>query len=370
MYALSLFVPIAICYFAVGFFVLKHNTVQSFLFWVTEYGHKSTYWVSSLKDALLGTLNGYLMVFFHRPLLGPGILQYDLSLALEEGRFLKGFLKKVFGYYSLGFLFFCYLAALYNLKKYVIQYGKAAVFCLSWLAPYVLFQLFFMPTNYFYKLFVFVPLLTIFAWYGLVKVEKEKRWLKLAIYFAFIIFTALSEPILALLVSIFVVAFEIFPDRKEHIYRWGLFILVAFLALYNYIVGIAPESKLEKNPEVKTALALVDDFRPGDLLIFQGGYDYPDGWIISALTPAKVVTLEALHRMGEKEADAMIHNVVSSGGRVFIHPNIIECTDSVKASAEELGLSIDDFLGMLDKYKKVPAFEEGGKIYLQIELSQ
>jgi hypothetical protein len=370
VYFASLAIPVVAAYLGVGIVVLGHKTPDSFVYWITEYGHESSYWISSWKDVPLSTLNGYLMVFFHRPSITPNIMDYDLRLALEEGRFWKGFIKKVFGYYSLGFLFFCYIAALYNLKKYVVQYRKPAIFALAWLAPYVVFQFFFMPTNYFYKLFIFVPLLAIFGWFGTIHTSPEKRWLKLTIYALFIIFTAISEPLLGALVLIFVAVFEIFRDRKDHLYRWGLFILVAFLPLYNYIAGIEPESRLASNPEVASALALQKDFHPGDLLIFTGGYDYPDGWIIGALTPAKVVILEDLCKMTDQDRDKLFRNTTSSGGRIWIHPNIVENGDQLAECAKESGMTKEQAMGMLKGYGWRKGFEEGGREYVEMVVKQ
>lgn len=365
IYFSSLAVPVAAAYLVVGVYILDNRTIQSFVFWTTRYGHEPSYWISDWKDIPLSTLNGYLMVFFHRPSITPNIMDYDLGLAMEEGRFWKGFLKKVFGYYSLGFLFFCYLSALYNVKKYVLQFRKQSIPVFWWLAPYVLFQFFFMPTNYFYKLFTFVPILAVFSWYASVDISREKRWFKLIVFGVFIIYTSVSEPVLGILVAIFAGVFEIFRNRKAFIYRWGIFILTAFLPLYNYIAGIYPESMLETNPEVKAAIDLQDDFHEGDLLIFEGGYDYPNGWIISALTPAKVLTLTSLHSVPDK-GEKIINDTIKSGGRVFIHPNITENGQILSKSAEKLGVSVDALISPLSMFEIVEGFSEKGKKYDQI----
>ena len=365
-YALSLSIPVAAAYFGIGILVLGHNTVDSFLYWITEYGHEPTYWVSSWKEIPYLTLNGYLMVFFHRYSIVHGILDYDLRQAFEEGRFFKGFIKKIFGYYSLGFLFFCYLSALYNLKKYLVEFRRRAIFLFSWLAPYVIFQLFFMPTNHFYKLFIFVPLLAVFGWFAAVDTSKELRWLKLGIFAIFIVFTIIVQPILGILVFLFVLVFEIFRDRRSHLYRWGLFILITFLPLYNYIAGIAPESELKNNPEVVTALALRDDFHDGDLLIFAGGYDYPGGWIIGALTPAKVYAIDYVYKMPDEKRERVFRDVVDSGGRVLLHPNVQENGPPLEEFAQDMGITQDQLLDMLHKYEWRPAFEEGGKEYVEM----
>jgi len=366
IYLASVAIPVGAAYLLVGIFVLGHTSVRPFLYWITEYGHESTYWISSWTDIPLGTLNGYLMVFFHRQWIKPGILHYDLRLALEEGRIWKGIVKQIFGYYSLGFLFFCYLAALYNIRKYARQYPRRAVFVFSWLAPYALFQFFFMPMNYFYKLFVFVPLLSVFAWYESIEIRGERKWLKWSLYAAFVIFTATAEPLLAVLVSIFIVVFEIFQSRKDAIYRWGLFILVAFLALYNYVAGIEPESRLENNPEVVSALDLRDHLGSGDLLVFEGGADYPDGWIISALTPARVVTLGDVFEMSDGERDALVDRVREEGGAVYLHPNISEGTEHLRKCAVELGVSVDTLADILREYRWEDGFMQGGRTYLRL----
>lgn len=318
-YALSLSIPVAVAYLGIGIFVLGHTTPETFMFWITEYGHESVYWYTNPKDIAYLTVNGYLMVFFHRYSILDSVLQYNLAQAVEEGRFWQGFIKQVFGYYALGLLFFCYIAGLYNLKKYFKQYPKMAVMLVSWLAPYVLFQFFFMPTNAFYKLFILIPILTIFAWYGQIVVSKEKKWFKYAVYGIFVAFTALLLPVLAVLVALFIIVFELFQDRKHMVYRYGLFILVIFLPFYNYIYGIMPESKLDNNPEVVHALKLAHQVEQGDLVIFEGGYDYPNGWIISALTDAERITLAELGQMESVERSEFINSVT---GNIYIHPNI------------------------------------------------
>jgi hypothetical protein len=366
IYFWAMATPVVAGYALVGTLVLGHTTPEGFAYWLTEYGHEGSYWVQRWQDLPLATLNGYLMVFFHRPSITPGILDYDIHLALEEGRLFKGLVKKVFGFYSLGFLFFCYLAALYNLKKYVLQYRDRALFALSWLAPYVLFQFFFMPLNYFYKLFIFVPLLAVFAWYESIEITPEKKWFKWPVFAAFVIYTAWAEPLLGGMLALFIIVFEVFRDRKALIYRWGLFILIAFLPLYNYIAGIAPEANLSNNPEVERALELQDRFREGDVLIFEGGYDYPDGWIIAALTPARVITLGELFSMSDGEREATLEAVADVGGRIWIHPNIAEGSDHLDRCAQELGVSREELLKPLKMYTCRPGFKEGGRQYMEL----
>ncbi|HEX9744458.1 MAG TPA: hypothetical protein VGB30_03435 [bacterium] len=362
-YTVSLAIPVATAYIAIGTIILGHTDFQSFMYWITEYGHESDYWIKSWTEIPLGTLNGYLMVFFHRATIDTSILDYDLRLAMEEGRIWKGVIKKVFGYYSLGFLFYCYLAALYNMKKYAAQYPKAAVFMLSWLAPYVIFQFFFMPTNYFYKLFIFVPLLTSFAWYGTVVITLERSWLKYLLFGLFIGFTGLTEPVLALIVLIFAVIFEVMRKYKNVLYRWGLFIMVAFLPMYNFIAGVQPESKVVTNPEVANAMELAHEFKDGDLLIFEGGYDYPDGWIISALTPARVITLTDLYEMSDDEEKEYLDDAATFGWTVYVHPNIIEGGEEIGRAAEKLGVTVTDLQSLIDQYQTEPAFQLDGRTY-------
>jgi hypothetical protein len=145
-----------------------------------------------------------------------------------------------------------------------------------------------------------------------------------------------------------------------------LFILVAFLPLYNFMAGIAPESRLKNNPEVQATIELQDDFHSGDMLIFAGGYDYPDGWIISALTPARVVTFETLLGMTESERDEMFRQVANAGGRVFIHPNVTEAGDQLDDSARELGVGKEALLDMVRKYPWHEGFTEDGKEYVEM----
>lgn len=366
IYLASMVIPVGGLYLGIGILALGHTNPGSFMHWITEYGHESAYWCP-FKDIPYMTLNGYLMVFFHRFSIMTGILDYNLIQAVEEGRFWKGITKVVFGYYSLGFLFFCYLAGVYNIKKFFMQYRRRSIFLFSWLAPYVVFQLFFMPTNYFYKLFIFIPLLTIFAWFGTVQVTAEKKWFKWPLFAFFVIFSGIFLPRLAILVAIFIIVFEIYQARKANLYRWGLFILVGFLALYNYISAILPESKLEKNPEVIHALALESHFRDGDLLIFEGGYDYPNGWIISALTPARVVALSNLYEMPASEREDIFNTTILDGGRIFIHPNIVQCSDIVVKRAAELGITIDELATVLDNLNPVEGFELEGQQFIQLQ---
>jgi hypothetical protein len=361
IYLASLAIPVALAYSGIGIFVLKHNDPNSFMFWITEYGHESKYWISSWKEIPLGTMNGYLMVFFHRLSITPDILEYDLGLAMEQGRIFKGLLKKVFGYYALGFLFFMYLASLYNVKKYYMQFPKRAVLVFSWLAPYVIFQFFFMPTNYFYKIFMFVPLLTVFAWYGQISISSENRWLKWSLFALFVIFTSTQEPILAILVTIFILVFEFLTHRKNEIYRQGLIILMVFLGLYNYIAGIAPESRLKNNPEVMQAIQLEPYFKDGDLLIFDGGYDYPDGWIISALTRAKVISLEEFFETPQAERDGLIGDCEDLGGNVYLHPNINAESAQVNESATELGVPAEELMSVVGRYSRSDGFVLNGQ---------
>ena len=367
IYLAGMGLPVAAAYLAIGTLALGHTDPASFGYWITQYGHEPSYWISNWKEIPLGTLNGYLMVFFHRPSITPGILKYDLILALEEGRFWKGMIKKVFGFYSLGFLFFCYLAALYNLRKFAAQFPRRAIFLFSWLAPYVIFQFFFMPLNYFYKLFIFVPLLTAFAWYGTIRVSPEKKWVKWPLFGAFVIFTALSEPILAILVALFIIVFEIFQPRKNVLYRWGLFILVAFLPLYNYIAGIEPESRLANNPEVAQAIELDSRLHEGDLLIFEGGHDYPDGRIIPALTQADVVTLRDLYEMTGPERNSLFASVLERGAKIYVHPNITERTDQIAKSAAKLGISEEELLRALAGYSTQRGFALDGREFVMIQ---
>jgi len=366
IYAASLAIPVAVAYIGIGIFALGQKTVSEFFYWITEYGHESSYWISSWTEIPYATLNGYLMVFFHRWALGPKLLEYDLTLAIEEGRFWKGILKTVFGYYSLGLLFFIYLAALYNLKKYYIQYPKKAIFCFSWLLPYVLFQFFFMPTNYFYKLFFFVPLLAIFAWYGQILVTPEKKWLKWILFSLFIIGVAFKEPILAALVLIFAVVFEIFQSRKDLVYRWGLFILVVFLPLYNFYAGIQPEARLANNPEVVHALMLEPYFEDGDILIFEGGSDYIDGKIIQALTRVEIYTLTDLYEMESMERESLIDAVLEGGGNIYVHPNITENTEQFRLKVTESDLDAVELVGILDEYYLDEGFELDGRIFYEL----
>jgi hypothetical protein len=368
VYLMSFAIPVAMTYFGIGIFVLKHTDPNSFMFWITEYGHESKYWISSWKDIPMGTLNGYLMVFFHRLSITPGILEYDIGLAMEQGRIFKGLLKKVFGYYSLGFLFFMYITSLYNVKKYARQFPKRAVLVFSWLAPYVLFQFFFMPTNYFYKIFVFVPLLTVFAWYGQITITSEKKWLKWSLFALFVIFTATEELILAILVTIFLLVFEFLTPRKNEIYRQGLIILMVFLGLYNYIAGIAPESRLENNPEVMHAIELQPYFKEGDLLIFEGGFDYPDGWIISALTRAKVISLEDFYETPQDERDGLITMHENQGGNVYIHPNVFLGSEQVIECATELEVTPEELMSVIERYDRNVGFVLNGQEYEILEV--
>ena len=363
VYFASFAIPVAMAYLGIGILVLKHTDPGSFMFWITEYGHESKYWISSWIDIPLGTLNGYLMVFFHRPSITPGILDYDIGLAMEQGRIFKGLLKKVFGYYSLGFLFFMYLSSLYNVRKYSIQFPKCAIFVFSWLAPYVLFQFFFMPMNYFYKIFIFVPLLTVFAWYGQIRITGEKKWLKWSLFAVFVLFTATEEPLLAILVTIFIIVFEFLKERKNEIYRQGLIILMIFIALFNYIAGIAPESRLKNNPEVMQALELDQYFVEGDILIFEGGYDYPEGWIISALTDARVVTLGEFFEMSQEDRDRLIESERDQGGSAYIHPNVTLESDQVRACAEKLGVSPEELMSSIERYDRIEGFILDGRAF-------
>ncbi len=371
IYLVSLAVPALIAYFGIGIFVLRHTTPDAFLFWITEYGHESSYWISSWREIPLGTLNGYLMTFFHRTSIAPGILDYDLGLAFEEGRIFKGILKKVFGYYSLGFLFFIYLASLYNIKKFTLQFPRRAVFVFSWLAPYVIFQFFFMPLNYFYKIFIFVPLLSVFAWYGQVKITKEKKWFKWSLFALFVLFTFTEEPVLAVLVLIFILVFEFLQPGKNEIYRQGLIILMVFLALFNYIAGIAPESRLENNPEVVHATELEPYFHDGDILIFVGGYDYPGGWIISALTRAEVISLRKFYEMPPDRRNSIIESSPEGNGKVYIHPNVSINSDQVRNCAGELGVSVEELMAVLDNFDHTPGFVLDGENFdiLQYDVS-
>jgi len=366
IYFISFLVPVAVAYLGVGIFALGLKNPGEFVYWITEYGHESGYWVSSWKEIPYLTLNGYLMAFFHRWALGPKLLEINLIQALEEGRFWKGILKKVLGYYSIGLLFYMYLAALYNLRKYQVQYPKKAVFCFSWLLPYVVFQLFFMPTNYFYKLFIFVPLLAIFAWYGQIVVKLEKKWIKWTLFLIFILGVATRDLILAALVLLFAIVFEIFQSRKDLVYRWGLFILVTFVGLYNFYAGIMPESKLANNPEVVQALRLDEYFKSGDMLIFEGGSDYIDGRIITALTEVDLVTLTRLYEMPESEFDSIIDSHVGDGGEVYIHPNITENTAQFREKVEESGVSQEELTSILDKYYLEPGFMLDGRIFYKL----
>jgi hypothetical protein len=240
------------------------------------------------------------------------------------------------------------------------------MFLVSWLAPYVLFQFFFMPMNYFYKLFIFVPLLGIFGWYGTIEVVPEKKWFKWSVFAFFIIFTAFFIPLLAILVTIFIVVFEVFQHRKNELYRWGLFILVVFLALYNNISGIQPESTLEHNPEVQHALELQDHFHDGDLLIFEGGYEYPEGWIIPALTRAEVVTLGELYSMTGDQREDLLNSVERSGGRIFVHPNITDMTDQFIRNADSLGINVDDLADLLKQYQWQEGFTLNDRLFVQM----
>ncbi len=182
----------------------------------------------------------------------------------------------------------------------------------------------------------------------------------------FVIFTAFFIPILAILVAIFIVVFEVYQHRKNELYRWGLFILVVFLALYNNISGIQPESMLEHNPEVEHALDLQEHFRDGDLLIFEGGYEYPRGWIIPALTDARVVTLGALYEMSEEERDALVVSVQLDGGRIFVHPNITDMTEQFIMNAGELGISVDAMADLLKEYTWSEGFVLDGRMFVQM----
>lgn len=366
VYFLSLAVPIAAVYLGIGIFVLGHTDPGSFMYWITEYGHESKYWISSWREIPLGTLNGYLMVFFHRLSITPGILDYDISLAMEEGRLFKGMIKKVFGFYSLGFLFFMYIASLYNIKKFVMQFPRRAIFVFSWLAPYVIFQFFFMPMNYFYKIFIFVPLLSVFAWYGQIKITAEKKWFKWSLFTVFVIFTATEEPLLAILVTIFILVFEFLTSKKNEIYRQGLIILLIFLGFFNFIAGIAPESRIKNNPEVKRALELDAYFEEGDLIIFEGGYDYPDGWIISALTHAEVISLGEFFMMSGAERSGLLNSSARAGGRVYLHPNVSLESDQVRACAEELGVNVDELMSVLDDFELSDGFVLDGESYKQL----
>lgn len=361
-YAVSMVIPVAISYLAVGIFFLGHRTFESFIHWITEYGHESSYWVKSASEIPIGTLNGYLMVFFHRTSLQPGIFDYNLGLAFEEGRLLKGIIRKVFGYYSLGFLFFMYLSAFYNIGKFRAQYPKASALLLSWLAPYVVFQFFFMPMNYFYKLFIFIPLLVLFGWYGTIVTEPERKYIKYPVFAVFVFFAAIFEPILALILAFFILGFEFFKPWKNQLYRWGLIILVGFLPLYNFISGIEPESHLENNPEVASALLLKEYVSRDDILIFEGGYDYPDGWIISALAHVDVITLRKFYGMSETERD----DLISSGKNIYLHPNIEKGSMQVKAASGKLGIPSDELYSVIERYEWGSAFVKNGREYLRL----
>ncbi len=366
IYFASMVVPLVIVYIGIGILVLGQTTPGAFLFWITEYGRDKHYWIKSFSNLVQENLNGYLKIFLHRDYIGPEVLNYDLKLAWEEGRFWKGILKVVFGHISLGFLFFCVLTAIYNLKKYALQFPGRALFVFSWFALYVPFQLFYYPGGYNHKIFILVPILALFAWIGKTDTSRETRWLKYTLFGIVVIFTLLDEPTLGISLALIMIAFEVFRAHKLLLFKWGLLILVVFVGVYNYIEAIAPESTLERNPEVAQALALVDNFQEGDILIFEGGDDYPDGWIITALTPARALTLEALHKMSSGQREAALSEAFDSGGRVYVHPNITEGSDALTRTAVEVGVTTEELLDMLDAYEWRDSFVEGGRKYIEL----
>ena len=362
--------PVIAAYLIAGIFVCGNYSLSKFSYWITEYGHQSRFWVSDWKTGVYLTLSGYMAVFFNRYNFQEKFLGYNIQSAMEEGRLFKALVRQVFGYYSLAFLFYCYLSALYNINKYLYRFPKRSIFVIFWLAPYVIFQFFFMPSNSFYRLFIYIPLLAVFAWFGTVEIKVEKLWFKWPLYALFIVYTGIGELRLGIILALFILAFEIFKKRKTELYRWGLFILVAFLPLYNYYSGILPESRLENNPEVVSAIQLADDFKTGDLLVFEGGFDYPDGWIISALTNAKIITLAKLKEMGLENQRVLFTETLNEGGRIFIHPNITEKTRHIEICARNMGITVEELLSTFDEYEFREGFEENGRKYYELAMDR
>jgi hypothetical protein len=366
IYFLSMGIPVAACYFGIGIVLLGHATPGTFWYWITEYGHIERYWVFEPRKVIGENFNGYLKAFFHRDWLTEEILRYDLKSAWAEGRFYKGFPKVVGGHFALSFLLFCYMVAVYNMRLFAREFHKRALFAYFWLLPYVLFSLFFMPGNYYYKVFIYVPILSMFAWFALADTSREKRWLKLLLFLPVVAWSVYDEPSLGITLVLLIAAFEIFRRWKSPIFRWCMLALIVFVGLYNYVEGIRPESTLARNPEVVQAMSLQDEFLPGDVLIFQGGDDFPDGWIIMALTSAKTLTLEELYKMPQEERREEFNKVFESGGRIFVHPNITERTVELGKAARELGRTEEELLRMLLEYRWVDGFTKSGRRYIEL----
>ena len=258
------------------------------------------------------------------------------------------------------------MTAIYNIRLFAREFPSRAKFAYLWLLPYVLFQIFFMPGNYYYKVFIYIPMFSMFAWIALADSSREKRWLKLLLFLPVVAWSLYDEPSLGITLVIIIAVFEIFRKWKQPIFRGFMLAMIIFIALYNYLFAILPESKLERNPEVVQALSLQDDFERGDVLIFEGGVEYPDGWIIMALTPAKTWTLEYLFNLSDSERNEIFDSVYESGGRIFVHPNITEKTVELHKAAEKIGTTVEELLRMLMDYRWEGGFINAERQYVEL----